>query len=991
MTDLLSRLRDALADRYALEKELGRGGMATVFLAKDLRHGRRVAIKVMGHELSAQLGTERFLREIRTAAVLNHPNILPLYDSGEAVGVLYYVMPFVEGGSLRDRLSREAQLPVDEAIAIAREVADALGHAHSVGVVHRDIKPENILFLSGRPVVADFGIARAVDAAGDQFTQITQTGMAIGTPAYMSPEQAAGDAHVDGRSDIYALGCVLYEMLAGRPPFDGRNSREVMARHAMDPVPPLRPARPTVPEGIEAVITQSLAKVPADRFSTATAMSEALALGGSRQITPSSGAVRALDTRRKALGTLPRVAAAVVLLGAVAVGGYLLRGRTLDAATMEVTVIDADGNTIQRTIPRAEARRRVGIFFFDHDRNDTATAWLAYALPSAVGVDLLQNMFLDVRDPAHVRDRVRRDGFPTLTGLPNALARDIAREQFREQFLRGQVRREGGEYVVDYTLYETASGNALRQGTLRSANPLDLIDPITEAVSGTVQVPEGYRGELRDLPASELLTSSPTAFAHLGRGIQALTVADDYTAGAAHAERAVAEDPTYTIAQFQLYAVRLFQGRPQDGAAALQAAMDHIYRLPERIQNQVRSAWYEIRGEQDRAYAVIEMNAELFPTDLLALAALGQIQVLRDQRDDAIRTYERILELDPGQHDYLLVIANLHRSQGNYDAALTTLERYTDANPRDRRGFIETGDLQRERGNHGAGRDAYERGLLTNPDDVTLRLRLANIDLGLGNFAAALTTYQRTLADARNAQDSVAALGAIENYHRTRGQMRQALTVGVQGLNLQARFSAPVQTQLRTLFTLGHHIAAGDTAQAFRLLTQYGEALQPPLDAFLPLAHVSIAVELEDPVRLDSAAAGLERAIATLGIAAFQPNVVYARGLAHYLRGEYQQALERWQDEQSLNPGDWTVNRQLGQAHRGLGNHDRALALFQEALRVRPSDPLTRYQLGLLYRDMGRREDARREVQAALDVWSEADSGFKWVRRARETLQSLGR
>ncbi|MCH8936151.1 MAG: serine/threonine protein kinase, partial [Gemmatimonadetes bacterium] len=233
--DLLQRLRSALADQYELEGELGAGGMAIVFLARDIKHDRQVALKVFRPELAASLGTERFLREIKIAAKLSHPHILPLYDSGEAAGFLYYIMPLVEGESLADRIDREKMLPIEDALQIAREVADALNYAHSRDLVHRDIKPDNIMLTGGHAVVMDFGIARAVSAAGGD--KLTQTGMAVGTPLYMSPEQGMAVEELDGRSDIYALGCVLYEMLAGTPPFTGPNPQAVMARHSVDHVP----------------------------------------------------------------------------------------------------------------------------------------------------------------------------------------------------------------------------------------------------------------------------------------------------------------------------------------------------------------------------------------------------------------------------------------------------------------------------------------------------------------------------------------------------------------------------------------------------------------------------------------------------------------------------------------------------------------------------------------------------------------------------------
>ena len=274
MADVLEHLRSALGDRYDVERQVGEGGMATVFLAKDLRHGRQVAIKTLRAELAVSIGAERFLREIRLAANLQHPNILALYDSGEADGVLYYVMPFIEGESLRGRLNREQQLPLYDAVRITREAAEGLAYAHERSVVHRDIKPENILLQNGHALVADFGIARAVDAAGEK---LTQTGMAVGTPHYMSPEQSLGADHADGRSDIYSLGCVLYELIIGQPPFDGPNSRAIMARHSMEQVPSLQIVRQSVPDELEDVVMQALEKTPADRFQTMAEFAEILA------------------------------------------------------------------------------------------------------------------------------------------------------------------------------------------------------------------------------------------------------------------------------------------------------------------------------------------------------------------------------------------------------------------------------------------------------------------------------------------------------------------------------------------------------------------------------------------------------------------------------------------------------------------------------------------------------------------------------------------
>jgi eukaryotic-like serine/threonine-protein kinase len=269
-----ARLTSALSDRYRLERELGQGGMATVYLAEDLKHGRKVAIKVLLPELSAVIGGERFLAEIKTTAQLQHPHILGLIDSGEVDGLLYYVMPFVEGESLRTRLVREKQLPVADALRLTQEVASALEFAHRRGIVHRDIKPENILLQDGQALVADFGIALAVQQAGG--SRMTQTGMSLGTPAYMSPEQAMGEREIGARSDVYALGAMAYEMLAGEPPFTGPNSQAIVAKVLTENPPPLRTRRPLVPVAVEAAVLSALQKLPADRFGSAREFADAI-------------------------------------------------------------------------------------------------------------------------------------------------------------------------------------------------------------------------------------------------------------------------------------------------------------------------------------------------------------------------------------------------------------------------------------------------------------------------------------------------------------------------------------------------------------------------------------------------------------------------------------------------------------------------------------------------------------------------------------------
>jgi serine/threonine protein kinase len=313
-------LAEALRDRYALERELGAGGMATVYLARDLKHHRQVALKVLRPELAAVIGVKRFLQEIETTANLQHPHILPLHDSGEVGGTAYYVMPYVEGESLRDRLRRDKQLPIDVAVRIAVEVASALDYAHRKGVIHRDIKPENILLHEGQALVADFGIALALTAAGG--TRMTETGLSLGTPHYMSPEQAMGEREITGRSDVYALGCVLYEMLAGDPPFTGSTAQAIVAQVVTETPRPLMPRRHTIPPHLEAAVLRALEKLPADRFATPAEFARALATAPAP--VPPVPAPFALRSRRPAIFG---IAALGMILLVAGLAWYLTRPR----------------------------------------------------------------------------------------------------------------------------------------------------------------------------------------------------------------------------------------------------------------------------------------------------------------------------------------------------------------------------------------------------------------------------------------------------------------------------------------------------------------------------------------------------------------------------------------------------------------------------------------------------------------------------------------
>jgi serine/threonine-protein kinase len=486
---LFPLLGDALRDAYALEREIGRGGMAMVYLAEDLRHHRKVAVKVLRPELGAALGPERFLREVEVAAHLQHPHILPLFDSGR-IGetTFYYVMPYVAGESLRQRLAREGTLPIEEALRLAYEVADALHYAHEHGIVHRDIKPENILLVADHAVVADFGIALAIGRAGGD--ELTGTGIALGTPQYMSPEQASASADLDGRTDVYALGCVLYEMLTGAPPFTGPSAQAVLARHAVDPVQRIRTVRDTVPEAVERVVLRALAKVPADRHATAREFARALDA--------------ASRTEEVAALPPPRRRASPRVIG-LAAGAVVVAGLGWWAATRPAAAGDAADAAAADSGPAASS---VAVLSFANLSPDTADEYLAQGIGEEIA--------------ARLGDfpGVRVAGRNTVGRLERADTADLLQQARRlgiGHLVEGSVRRSGPRVRVSVRLVNASDGFRTwsRSYDHGMGNILDLQDEIGGDVAravaggaGAAAAPRPRTGRTRD----------PAAYDHLLRG-----------------------------------------------------------------------------------------------------------------------------------------------------------------------------------------------------------------------------------------------------------------------------------------------------------------------------------------------------------------------------------------------------------------------------------------------------------------------------------------
>ena len=609
MGDVPDRLKVALAGRYTIQRELGHGGMATVYLAEDLRHHRQVAVKVLRPDLAAALGSERFLREVALTARLSHPNILPLLDSGDADGQLYYVMPFVDGESLRDCLTREPQLPVEVAMSVAREVAAALDYAHALGVVHRDIKPENILLSGGQAVVADFGVAKALGDAGG--TRLTETGLAVGTPAYMSPEQALGQV-VDRRSDVYALGCVVYEMLVGEPPYTGPTAQAIIARRLHEPVPSVRVVREGVPAEVETAVQRALAKVPADRFGSAAEFVSALS---------TRGPIEGHRTPRR--GWRP-LAAGGVVLALVLTGSFLfrrVRAPVVSPTQIAVFPLSVQGDS------------------FPTDLGTTLMDLLSEALDDAGELHRI--------DPGTI---LRRLGDDVGQRLDQARASTVARSLGAGRLVLGTVVPLGPRLRVSVALHDATGGNTPIKSLVEEGTSAELPDLVGRLATGLISaLPEAAGPRLAG--ASHLGTFRFAALKPFLQGEASLRRGDMMSA-AQHLRQAIAADSADALAWWRLLWVQNWCNDCGDESVSLEHLARHFDRLPASHPRLVEGHRAELLGDGIEAERLYLLATGAHPDLADAWFRLGNARVKYSWQQGRLPSearvpLERALALDP--------------------------------------------------------------------------------------------------------------------------------------------------------------------------------------------------------------------------------------------------------------------------------------------------------------------------------------------------------
>jgi len=614
LPDLSQRLTTSLVDRYRIERELGRGGMATVFLAEDLKHHRRVAIKVLDPEVAAAIGPERFQREIETVARLSHPHILPLHDSGEAGGLLYYVMPYVQGESLRDRLAREKQLPLDEALRLTREIASALEHAHAQGVVHRDIKPENVLLQDGQALVADFGIARAAAAGG---AKLTATGIAVGTPAYMSPEQAAGGA-VDARADVYGLGCVLYELLAGQAPYLGPTAESVIFQHLNAPPPKVTALRSALPAGLDRVIARALAKAPADRYGSTAEFLAGLG-AGLTETEPEKPAVHRVLW--SSVVVVAGLAGLVLLSWWQAWGPF---GGSLAPAAKKDWVLVAD---------------------FDGPPGDSTLAPAARSLLSAA---LDQSRIVATVTDEQISEALKTAGKPPDTRLTPALAKELAYRSAVRTVLEGTIGKLGTGYSVIVRLADADSARVLFTESATAKGDDALIPAMGELAKKLRRgLGENRRALAATRPLTQVATPSFEAYRLFVQAGQRFNVNTELRERLRACRAALAVDSAFASASLWMVFPYMLLAYPDSAQACLDVALRHPERLTPVERGLAELAMASVHGDFEGGVAACDRVLALDPGNLQALIYSCQDLGALGRYEEALERVHRMKALSP--------------------------------------------------------------------------------------------------------------------------------------------------------------------------------------------------------------------------------------------------------------------------------------------------------------------------------------------------------
>ncbi len=1032
------------AGRFQIIEELGKGGMGKVYRALDKKLNEEVALKLIKPEIASDKKViERFRNELKTARKIVHKNVGRMYELMEDEGAHYITMEYVPGEDLKSFIRRSGQLAVGTSLRITQQVAEGLAEAHRLGVVHRDLKPSNVMIdKEGSARIMDFGIARSIRGIG-----LTREGIAVGTPAYMSPEQARGK-DVDQRTDIWSLGVVLYEMLTGQLPFKGKNEQAVVHSILNDEPKPLAGLRSDVTLELGKIIEKALAKTPNKRYANIDEMLADIRSvekeHETKEVTPKISFFKDLWRRRvpQILGIYIIAAMAIVasvkwivgrfalspnlpdfilvallsLIPAVSILAYfhgrrervkrakaekiiipvnlllsaalllsLFYGKDLGAATQTVTYTDEEGQTVERVIPKSEFRKKVALFYFDNETNDPALDWLEYGIVKALEVDLVQDLYLSIVSRFYVQ--LKEAGFTKGAGVPLTLKRKFAQNQHLDYFVSGSFTEEMEEFSVKASLYETKRMKLVEERVYTGKDIFQLVDQISVQIKHGLKIPASHIEETEDKPVSEMMTNSLSAFKLYAIGHYLVELEKDWQNAEENLEKAVEEDPTFAYARYELGNVYFSAGKNKEAEEAVRAAMQHDYKLPEKDKFDIKYFYYFIfKQDPEMIFTLAKRRVELFPHDIEGHEWLAGSYEMKNQLDEALSEYERILELDPERYDYLQDIAEIYEDKGEFDKALEYYKRYADKFPDDSQSFSAIGGLYKNLGDFEQAKSYYKRVLLIEPENIRVLLTLAEIESSLGNFDQALEQYLGALQVCKTPEQRVRALNSLSYYYQMRGEINKAIDYRNQSSIEAAKYQPPLAKQMEKASLLEIYIDAGKTDLALKAIKDVEGQLDPFVGKLLALAYMEVYLGMEDADNAEKTLVGIEELINSWGGESFRSYYFNSKGRINEIRGEYEQAILDYQKSLEIAPTDSLPKEGIGRCYRRLKEYEKAEKSFQEVLKIKPFNPKFNYEIALMYWDWGKKEKALEHLNRTLYVWEDADSDYMPAQKARDKL-----
>ena len=664
-------------------------------------------------------------------------------------------------------------------------------------------------------------------------------------------------------------------------------------------------------------------------------------------------------------------------------------GWDLGAATTAVSVETEDGETVERVIPKTEFRKRAALFPFDAGpRLGDDEGWLTYAAPTALELDLTADDFFEAVSPSEFAHRLIELGLPGLWGVPLALKRQISEDFHARFFAAGTVDRAGGEYRVTLTVHEVRRGSPLSETVHEGPDFLALIDEMSAVLAETLRIP--YRPEIENLPVRERLTENDAAWEAFGRASEQLFLPTlELDAAIEQFDVATTLDPTFALAQYELALLLLAANEPEEAIGPISMAVDNAYRLPERAGFMVKSDYYFITQQAEKAWAVIEMWVDLYPEDTAALGNYSLVQTLRGDWEGLLETLGTLYRLNPGEHSLLMEMADAHQRLGQHELALGALGRYLEQFPDDYTGHVEMARIDRRRGEHERAREHLDRAMIIAPTLPELPLALASLDLDVGRFEEARSGYEQALALADTPEQRADALDGLKAYYRFRGQVDEAIETTSLWLDEVSLVLAPVEIAQDRFSDIDLYLEAGRDRRATLLLDSLQSQLPPALADFqVPHWRIHIALGAGDRRAALLAYYAAVDAMEANGFGVQRPLLIADLGRIDELEGDHNSAVDRFREAMALDSGR-NLHLEIGRALRGAGRLEEAESELREALRRMPANPHAHLEMALVLEANGDLEGAREHVQSALTAWEPADGSFEPAREARATLAEL--